>query len=161
MYELHSDICHTLRRQGLQLAPLLERHIDRSPFSTPLFNAIIHHYPDTLRSLAANGLELTPEISAQHLLLSPEALQGDGRPAGREFVRAPRPGETESISLLECAASTGNLGAVKMLLSKGVLACCLSFMFEAKSQTSTHQGAATYTAAAISKSHSWSKFSPT
>lgn len=72
-------------------------------------------------------MELTPEISAQHLLLSPEALQDDGRLAGREFVRAPRPGEAESISLLMCAASAGNVGAVKMLLSRGVLpalSCC-------------------------------------
>lgn len=111
-----------IRRQGLHLAPLLERHVDRSPFSLPLFNAIIHHYPDMLQSLAANGLELTQEISVQHLLLAAEALQADGRLAGREFVRAPRPGETESISLLMCAASTGNLDAVKMLLStRGVL----------------------------------------
>ncbi len=122
-FTLDCDTCHTLRRQGLQLAPLLERHIDRSPYSTPLFNAIMHHYPDTLQGLAANGLELTPEISAQQLLLSPEAKQDGGRLAGREFVRAPWPGETESISLLECAASAGNLGAVKMLLSRGVPAC--------------------------------------
>ncbi|BDA44616.1 hypothetical protein COCOBI_06-0920 [Coccomyxa sp. Obi] len=108
------------RLQALQLAPLLERHVDRSPYSTPLFNAIIHHYPDVLWGLAANGLELTPEISAQHLLLLAEALQDGGRLAGREFVRVPRPGETESISLLMCAASAGNLGAVKMLLSRGV-----------------------------------------
>ncbi|BDA44617.1 hypothetical protein COCOBI_06-0930 [Coccomyxa sp. Obi] len=108
------------RRQGLQLAPLLERHVDLSPYSTPLFNAIIHHYPDLLQSLVVDGLELTPEISAQHLLLSPEALQDGGRLAGREFVRAPRPGKTESISLLMCAASGGNVGAVKMLLSRGV-----------------------------------------
>ena len=106
-----------IRRQGLALAPLLERHVDQSPFSTPLFNAIVHHYPDALRSLALNELKLTPEISAQHLLLSAETLQEGGQLTGREYVRVPRPGETESISLLMCAASAGNLDALKMLLS--------------------------------------------
>ncbi|BDA44618.1 hypothetical protein COCOBI_06-0940 [Coccomyxa sp. Obi] len=115
-------LASTCKQQGLKLAPLLERHVDRSPFSTPLFNAIIHQYPDILRSLAVHTLSLTPEIYAQHLLLSPEALQDGGRLAGRVFVRSPQPGETESISMLMCAASAGNVGALKMMLKSGVKA---------------------------------------
>jgi len=217
--------CGTCRNNGLELAPLLERHVDRSPFHTPLFTAIVHKYPTILPRLLdpSDGLLLTPALSAEHLLLTsgvgqelagadpsmqqvvpsgqpavpdgqhllpngqlpvpsgqhnvpsvqlpvpngqpplpsgqpavpngqevmpcgPHPLPGRqqvepsgqlpvpsgqpdvpsgqhslptvGQPAGREFVREPRPGQTESLSLLMAAASVGNIDAVDVLLSQ-------------------------------------------
>lgn len=56
------------RRDGLELAPLLERHEEVSTFHAPLFTAVVHHYPAMLESLFASGLQLTPEISSEHVL---------------------------------------------------------------------------------------------
>ncbi len=112
--------CGMRRREGLELAPLLERHVDRSPFQTPLFTAVTFKYPGILAALFENGLRLTPEISSEHLLLTPEARLPGGQLSGREYVREPRPGETESLSLLMCAASVGNVAAVRPLLEQGV-----------------------------------------
>lgn len=136
----------TCRRNGLELAPLLERHADRSPFHAPLFTAVVHKYPAVvpflLRRKDGCDLQLTPALSFEHLLLTPDGqelpgadLSGQpngpsgqvagpdgqqalpiGQPAGRAFVRVPRPGQTESLSLLMAAASVGNVGALYDLL---------------------------------------------
>ncbi|KAK9908581.1 hypothetical protein WJX75_009965 [Coccomyxa subellipsoidea] len=112
-----ADAC---KREGLELAPLLERHTERSVFHAPLFTAVTHNYQGVLATLFDHGLQLTPAISTEHLLLSPEARLPGARPSGREFVRQPRPGETESLSLLMCAASVGNQAAMQQLHGRGV-----------------------------------------
>lgn len=114
-------MCGTRRREGLELAPLLERHTERSVFHAPLFTAVTHNYQGVLATLFDHGLQLTPAISTEHLLLSPEARLPGARPSGREFVRQPRPGETESLSLLMCAASVGNQAAVQQLHGRGAI----------------------------------------
>ncbi len=119
----------------MELAPLLERHVDRSPFHTPIVAAIVHKYSLVLALLLDNKMQLTPEVAAEHLLLSPAAqLAGRRRPgqllpSGREFVREPRPGETESVSLLMCAASVGNSVALHLLLEEGAVPCHLTAIF--------------------------------
>ncbi len=93
--------------------------MERSRFHMPLFTAITHKYPTAIAMLLDCGLQLTPEISSEHLLLTPEARLPGGQLSGREFVREPRPGDTESLSLLMCAASVGDALAVKLLLEAG------------------------------------------
>ena len=55
------------RREGLELAPLLERHNPRSAFHLPLFTAVVHKYPGMLQQLLDHGLELTPAITTEHM----------------------------------------------------------------------------------------------
>ena len=55
------------RREGLELAPLLERHSPRSAFHLPLFTAVVHDYPGMLQQLLNHGLELTPAITTEHM----------------------------------------------------------------------------------------------
>ena len=45
-----SNVDMLLRREGLELAPLLERHEEVSTFQTPLFAAVVHRYPSMLQS---------------------------------------------------------------------------------------------------------------
>ena len=56
-----------IRREGLELAPLLERHAPRSRFHAPLFAALVHGYDGMLASLLERGLQLTPAISVEHM----------------------------------------------------------------------------------------------
>lgn len=72
----------TCRRNGLELAPLLERHADRSPFHAPLFTAVVHKYPAVvpflLRRKDGCDLQLTPALSFEHLLLTPDGQELPG-----------------------------------------------------------------------------------
>ena len=55
------------RREGLELAPLLERQRPRSAFHLPLFTAVVHNYPGMVQQLLEHGLELTPAITTEHM----------------------------------------------------------------------------------------------
>lgn len=58
------------RREGLELAPLLERHAPRSAFHLPLFTAVVHNYPALLLArLFAYGLPYSPAITVEHMAL--------------------------------------------------------------------------------------------
>ena len=59
------------RREGLELAPLLERHSPRSAYHLPLFTAVVHNYPGMLQQLLSHGLELTPDITIEHMEVVP------------------------------------------------------------------------------------------
>ena len=64
------------RREGLNLAPLLERHSPRSAFHLPLFTAVVHNYPGMLQELLDHGLELTPAIATEHMEVAFAARHG-------------------------------------------------------------------------------------
>ena len=60
-----------VRREGLELAPLLERHSPRAAYHLPLFTAVVHNYPGMLQRLLGHGLALTPAITTEHMEVAP------------------------------------------------------------------------------------------
>ena len=114
------------RQEGLELAPLLECHTERSECHPPLFILVAHKNHGILATLFENGLQLTPEISAEHMLLPPEGQLPGGQTFRPDFARQSLPGVTESASLLMCAACVGNVTAIRQLLAAGVLLRCLT-----------------------------------
>ena len=91
------------RLERLELAPLLERHAPRSCFHAPLFAVLVHRYEGVLAALLSEGLELTPAISVEHMLVVREGrCPCHARPRCMRYA-----GRGEAARLAACARVNG------------------------------------------------------